>query len=125
MPPNVIGYVFLTLSFEREGNKWVGVCLELGTSTFARTLKATQEELLVLVGEHLNLLEEEGERETFFKKWNIEIHPTQKTPREFVIRGSGDSWERLFRNAIETKGPFLRPRVFPLGARRERNLVGV
>ena len=43
-----IGYVTLTLSFEREGNKWVGTCLELGTSTFTRTLKQTQIDLKAL-----------------------------------------------------------------------------
>ena len=129
MPPNVIGYVFLTLSFEREGNKWVGACLELGTSTFARTLKATQEELTELVTAHLNALEEVGERENFFTEWGIVIHPTLKPPSEFTIKGSGDHWARLFRSNVEPSGLFLRPRPFPLehgtGSVQERELAGV
>ncbi len=113
-----IGYVTLTLSFEREGNKWVGTCLELGTSTFTRTLKQTQIDLKALVGEHLNLLEEEGERENFFKRWDIPIHSPKSKPHEFTIRASGDFWDRLFRDTMDPTGPFLRPSRFPVKQRR-------
>ena len=50
MEPRLSGYVTLTLSFEQEGREWVGVCLELGTSTFADTLEKCQEELQELQG---------------------------------------------------------------------------
>ncbi len=51
----VAGYVELTLKFEREEGKWVGTCLELGTSTYAKTLDRVQKDLRQLVPEHLSL----------------------------------------------------------------------
>ncbi|MCI0440063.1 MAG: hypothetical protein L0177_13180 [Chloroflexi bacterium] len=68
------GYVVLTLQFEKEGGKWIGTCLELGTSTFARTLRQSKAEIEELVSDHLDLLEESGERQRFFEKWGIEMH---------------------------------------------------
>ena len=115
MEPRLSGYVTLTLSFEQEGSEWVGVCLELGTSTFADTLEECQEELRELVADHLDVLGEIGERERFFEEWGIEVHTDDKIPSEFTIRGSGDSWNRLFERSAGTCGPFLQPRVFPAG----------
>ena len=112
MESRLSGYVTLTLSFEQEGSEWVGVCLELGTSTFADTLEECQAELEDLVTDHLDVLEEVGERERFFEEWGIDVH-TDEVPGEFTIRGSGDSWNRLFKESPGTDGPFLRPRVFP------------
>ena len=94
MPPGETeGYVLLTLKFEREGNKWVGICLELGTSTFARTLKRCVEELRGLVIEHLNVLEEVGERERFFQTWGIEFHRERVAPTEVTIHGNAPAQE--------------------------------
>ena len=73
------GYVILTLKFGREGKKWVGTCLELGTSTYARTLGHTEKSLDKLIIEHMNLLEEAGERGQFFQEWGIQIHETQRS----------------------------------------------
>ena len=116
-------YVALTLSFEREGDVWVGVCLELGTSTFADTLEDCQSELLEFVEENLNLLEEVGERDRFFKKWGITVQDTLAPPAQFTIRGSGDSWERLFQNSTDAGAPFLKLRILPVGG-REGEAVG-
>ena len=112
MESRLSGYVTLTLSFEQEGSEWVGVCLELGTSTFADTLEECQAELEDLVTDHLDVLEEVGERERFFEEWGIDVH-TDEVPEEFTIRGSGDSWNRLFKESSGFGGPFIRPRVFP------------
>ena len=60
--------VILHYQFTREGNKWVGTCLELGTSTYARSKRKTEEALYELVLEHLNLLEESGERPTILRR---------------------------------------------------------
>lgn len=114
MPTKTVGYVFLTLRFEREGSKWVGTCLELGTSTFHRALKRCEEELRDLVIEHLNVLEEAGERERFFQKWGIVFRRTKTTPHEVIIRGSGQDWDRLFEGAAAPYGPFLKPGRFPV-----------
>ena len=64
--------VQLTLSFTREGTRWVGCCVELGTSTYDRSLERCERALRALVAEHLDLLEEAGERGAFFKQWGIE-----------------------------------------------------
>ena len=123
-----VGYVVLTLIFEREGNKWVGTCEELSTSRYARTLKQCQRELKDLVIEHLNLLEEAGEREKFFAKWKIEIHPT-KAPQEITFRVSGPISPRLLLDPLAPGSPpFLRPTVFPLQHERRHEageLAGV
>ncbi len=123
----VSGFVTLTLSFELEESEWVGVCLELGTSTFADTLEKCQEELQELVADHLDVLEEIGERERFFEEWGITVHSSDKIPGEFTIRGSGDSWNRLFEGSAGPRGPFLQPRVFPAGqvSQDEERLVRV
>ena len=116
-------YVALTLSFKREGDVWVGVCLELGTSTFSDTLEECQSELQEFVEENLNLLEEVGERDRFFKKWGITVQDTLAPPAQFTIRGSGDSWERLFQNSTDAGAPFLTLRILPVGG-REGEAVG-
>ena len=75
----VLGFVVLTLAFHREGKVWVGECRELGTSTYARTLDRAKEELREMVLLHLNALEQEGEREYFFKKHNIRFYTDRPT----------------------------------------------
>ena len=74
MPEEPAGYVDLTLKFEFEEEQWVGVCLELGTSTFGDSLTEVQDSLAELVIEHLNLLETAGERERFFEEHDISYH---------------------------------------------------
>lgn len=68
-----VASVNLHFEFERYKNKWVGTCVELSTSTYARSRRKTQEALYELVLEHLNLLEESGERNRFFDEWNIQL----------------------------------------------------
>ena len=120
-------YVALTLSFEREGDVWVGVCLELGTSTYADTLEACEDELRELVVEHIDVLEEIGERDRFFQEWGITLRDTPVPPAHLTIRGSGDSWARLFQDSTDALAPFLRPRIFPIRDRESEaagQLVG-
>ncbi len=66
----------LTLRYTREEGKWVGVCIELGTSTFGRNFERVAADLEALVEEHLNLLEEAGERERFFAENGIDRKQT-------------------------------------------------
>ena len=86
-------YVHLTLRFHLEGTEWVGVCVELGTSTFAQTLAECRNELEDLVTDHLKVLEDIGEQERFFAEWGIETHPSPVPPSEFTIRFPDDLWE--------------------------------
>ena len=78
------GYITLTLQFEKEGRRWVGVCEELGTSTYSRSLPETEKLLAEAVVLHLNTLEDVGERERFFKEHGIEIHNIK--PRTETIK---------------------------------------
>ena len=71
-------YVNLTFVFEKEGNQWVGTCLELGTSTFERTLAETRTALKALVKDHVAVLAEAGEIDRFYEEWGIKVHSTSK-----------------------------------------------
>ena len=69
----LMGYVQLTYRFEKEGTEWVGTCIELGTSTFGRSLKRVKRDLEQMVIEYLNVLEEDGTRERIFRENNISM----------------------------------------------------
>lgn len=136
------GYVVLTMKYEREGNKWVGTCVELGTSTYENTLKQVIESLDALVLEHLNVLEELGARERFFTKWGIQFHAAHekgsKGSIESHFRQQFDSdWVRFITSALKSHGrtaephfgPFYQPGIFPISPSRPKrgvpSLVGV
>ena len=101
----LLGYVTLTLKFEQEQDVWVGLCLELGTSTFADTLEECHSALDALVSDHLNALEELGEREKFFAEHGVRIH-TEGHPQEYTIS------ETTLMPATEIVGSYLEPRIF-------------
>ena len=134
------GYVLLTMKFDREGSKWIGTCMELGTSTYTRTLKKTIEELDALVLEHLNVLEEIGERERFFQKWNIKFHKTEPAIKNVSVpvldTDWQKDWQRFIREGLASHprttgphyGPFYQPGIFPIRPDRikqQADLVGV
>jgi len=75
-------YIVLTCSFHQEGKNWVGVCNELGTSTFAHSLDEVKDKLGEAIELHINTLEKVGERERFFKENNIVVHNTR--PRKNI-----------------------------------------
>ncbi len=105
-------YVHLTLRFRAEGAEWVGVCVELGTSTFAQTLAECRNELEELVTEHLEVLEDIGEREQFFAKWGIETHADPVPPAEFTIRCPDD---------LRESRPFFQPFVCQISLREQQH----
>ena len=49
--------VALTCTYAQEGNQWVGICTELGTSAFADTLDQARVETLEAVQLQLNEVE--------------------------------------------------------------------
>jgi predicted RNase H-like HicB family nuclease len=71
----------LTLEFHQEGKQWVGVCRELGTSTFHKDLSQAKAELIELVELHLDALEETGERQRFFKENSIKTYTLSRVPK--------------------------------------------
>jgi len=66
-----IGYIIVTVQFKKEGKKWVAECIELGTSTFGRSLKEAKKRLNEAIFLHLNTLEDVNERNRFFKENKI------------------------------------------------------
>lgn len=84
-----LGYIVVLLAFRQEktadGKKWVGVCLELGTSTFADRLEEAEEQLKEAVALHLNTLEKLGERERFFSEHKIKFHRGEPKQRQAVL----------------------------------------
>ena len=101
----LLGYVTLTLKFEREQDVWVGLCLELGTSTFADTFEECHSALDALVRDHLDALEEVGERDRFFAEHGIRVH-TAGHPQEYTIS------ETTLMPSPQIVGPYLEPRIF-------------
>ncbi len=75
------GYIILTVKFEKEGNRWTAECLELGTATFGRSINEAKEKISEAILVHLNILEDVGERERFFKEHNIRILKSKPKPR--------------------------------------------
>ena len=97
-------YVELTLRFNREEGKWVGVCVELGTSTYGKKLEQVEADLRTLVREHLELLEEAGERVRFFSEHGIVEHDEKPIRHEIRIPVPD----------IDTSGLYFQPGIFQL-----------
>ena len=80
------GFVILTLVFRQDGRRWTGECLELGTATYARSLKQTRDELVSMVGLHLNALEDVSERDRFCREHGIRFYTDDISPGEVTSR---------------------------------------
>lgn len=115
---SVVGYVELTLQFEREGRMWVGTCRELGTSTYSESFDQVQNDLCKLVEEHLDLLGEAGERERFFEKHGIRFFPRKPKPHDIRLPDTGVD---LLRQMV----PLFQPRIFRIAGSEPRALAGV
>ena len=92
------GYIILTAEFWREDNQWVGLCRELGTSSFGNTLEEAREALGDLVMLHVRTLESLNERKAFFKAHGIVFHrtkPREGAPMQPVSVGFNRLVERL------------------------------
>ena len=57
------GHIDLTLKFFQDGDLWIGVCLELNTSTYGDSFEEVKEDLQAQVRELLEVCEEAGELE--------------------------------------------------------------
>jgi predicted RNase H-like HicB family nuclease len=96
------GYVVLTFEYYKEGKKWVSTCVELGTSTFGRSILDAERKLDEAVMLHLNTLEEIGERERFFKEHHIEFTSNKHLSSELCV----------YPTRIDA---FVKPRIQPIG----------
>lgn len=96
-----MGYIVLSISFKKEDNKWTAICRELGTATFAHTFEEAGERIIEAIELHLNTLEENGERENFFKKYNIKIFTHKPRKSDVSIKCSVDPGTFI--------GPYIHP----------------
>lgn len=78
-------YIALTYQFHEEDGQYVGVCKELGTATCGSTLDEAYGNLREAVAEHLEALEELGERERFFTSHNIRVFATPELQEERIL----------------------------------------
>ena len=76
--------IVLTFEFSQESGQWIGLCLELGTSTFSDTLEQTRLELQEAVELQLN----EVERLGFIQDYLSENH-VRVVPVDAVTNASG------------------------------------
>lgn len=81
---SVAGYVVLSIRYQKEGNVWVGICDELGVSNFGDTFEEAKEATEESVMLKLYTLEKLGERDRFFKKYNIKIYSV--IPKKLTIK---------------------------------------
>ena len=98
----IIGYIIVTFSFHKEGNRWVGRCNELTTSAFGRSLPEAEERLKELVELHLNGLEDAGERERFFRENGIRVYTHKPKLKSVSVTAPLD------------KKTFVQPHIQPL-----------
>ena len=67
--------IVLTFEFTQESGQWVGLCLELGTSTFASTLEQTRLELHEAVQLQLNEIERLGYLRDYLGENHVRVLP--------------------------------------------------
>ena len=80
----------LTLDFQEEEGKWVGVCLEIGTSAFADTLEELRKEIGNAVTLQLDEIERLGFLDEFLQDHNVRpiiLAPPTKGGAKFELAG--------------------------------------
>ena len=78
-------YIVLTYQFSQEGDQWVGVCLELSTSTDADTLEQAREDIQLVVRDILEFYEERGELEEYLFQCGVIPHPAPVDPASILL----------------------------------------
>lgn len=87
----LIGTGSLTFTFEKEGNNWVGVCLELGTSAYDSDLDEATKQLNEAVSLQLNELERLGFVDEFLAERNVRVQPVRQqddSNQGFIVAGA-------------------------------------
>ena len=72
---NPESFIVLTFEYTKEEGMWVGVCLELGTSTFADSVEQVREELLEAVSLQISEMTRLGYGDQYFRENNVPIRP--------------------------------------------------
>lgn len=78
-PEDAVEALTLSLRLEQEGERWVGVCHELGTSAYADTFERALVELKEAVALQLNEVDRLGHLPLFLKDRNVTVEILQGT----------------------------------------------
>ena len=80
--------IVLTFEFSQESDQWVGLCLELGTSTFGDTLEQTRLELQEATELQLNEVERLGYIQDYLAENHVRVVPIDAvTTSGFAVAG--------------------------------------
>jgi predicted RNase H-like HicB family nuclease len=77
-----LGHVLLTITVSPEDDSYVGVCQELGTSSFGTTIDEALKATLEATSAYLEALEDSGERERVFKERGVAFYE-KEPPSDF------------------------------------------
>ncbi len=99
------GYITLTFQFQKEGHRWVGICKQLGTSTYSSSLPEVEKQLGEAVSLHLNTLEDVGQRDRFFKEHGIVVHSSR--PKSDILKVDIPSHKHIYIRPYIQKLPAL------------------
>ena len=83
--------IILTFEFSQESGQWVGLCLELGTSTFSDTLEQTRLELQEAVELQLNEVERLGFIQDYLSENHVRVVPVDAATNASGFAVAGDT----------------------------------
>ena len=73
-----VGFVHLTLHYEKSDDVWVAECQELGTVTEADTLEQAQSQLKEAVNLQLEQMDALGQVQGFLQEHNVRLHSVKR-----------------------------------------------
>lgn len=85
----------LTCTYSHEGDQWVGVCDELGTSAFADTLDQSRVELKEAVQLQLNEVERLTDVRGYLVDNEVAIRPVQQPEKAGISVAAGSHLEYI------------------------------
>ena len=87
--------ITLTCTYSQEGDQWVGVCDELGTSAFADTLDQSRAELQEAVQLQLNEVERITDVRAYLADNEVAISPVRQPEQAGFSVAAGSDLEHL------------------------------
>ena len=86
-----IGLANLTCTFHQEVENWVGVCQELGTSSYGDSLKEANEQLAEAILLQLTEVTRLGYVDQFLKERNVRLSPIPSPTNQYgwTLAGAG------------------------------------
>ena len=87
--------ISLTCTYGEEGDQWVGVCTELGTSAFAETLEQTRTELQEALQLQLNEVERLADVRDYLTENEIPVVPLSQSEAAGFAVAAGSRLEYI------------------------------